>query len=876
MSTVLDEILEWSRTRPLWQRDALRRLVADGPVSDEAVQTFASACLGDDAADLDPLDAQHIRSTQAAPVPVAVLGIRDTENVNSLATGEHLTFAPTGLTIVYGDNASGKSGYARILKAVTRTRASERVRNNIFRPADLTPAATIDYQVDQDDGNNLEWHPEAEGDDELSRLSFFDQACAEVYLSRETEVAFRPFGLGLFDELVSVCERVRAELDKRASDAGKRTAGLPALDASTDAGSFLQNLRASTTDEQIKSADTFDSGQEERLKALIGASEHVRQGTARAEAQRLERLAQRGDRVKAMLERLASEVSADTRDNVVQLREDAATKTAAARAARTQAIARTSLDGVGEAAWRELWETARAYSQKVAYPNRHFPVVDDAVCVLCQQPLLPDAAERLRGFEAFVQNTTDQAARSAEAAYSAAVERIRNIRVGDQATSDALSDLRAEDAELADTVDLYLKNANEALEKLGKAIDAGDPEQVAYFPQPPTAQLEECLRILRERAAELLTNADANDGTSISDELNQLNARKTLGDARTAVIAERDRLSLLRRIQTARSAASTNAITQKGVELTNAALTEVLMDRFSRETDRLGLENVVLRTVGGRRGVLRYRAGFVGAVQDAPLPEVLSEGEQTALGMAGFLAEVRTDASKSGVVFDDPVSSLDHERRDKVAQRLVGLAGERQTIVFTHDVAFVLALKKHAVHNSVEVTERSIEKLHTGAGHCEDFHKFSAKLMKERLKELENALNTLRDERESMPSEQYRDATAKWYRLLRQTWERAIEEAIVGDVLTRDDLQVHPAMVRTLVLFTAEDNRVLQHGYGRATELSEAHDESAVINSPPPSIDDLSSDLETIREWHKRIAGRRNLNEQKVYELAAAAGTSAA
>jgi len=121
-----------------------------------------------------------------------------------------------------------------------------------------------------------------------------------------------------------------------------------------------------------------------------------------------------------------------------------------------------------------------------------------------------------------------------------------------------------------------------------------------------------------------------------------------------------------------------------------------------------------------------------------------------------------------------------------------------------------------------------------------------------------------------MTNEEYRDATAKWYRLLRKTWERAIEETIVGDVLTRDDLQVHPMMVRTLVLFTADDNRVLQHGYGRATEMSEAHDESAVINSPPPSIDDLASDLEEIRDWHKRIAGRKNLSEQKVYDLAAA------
>ena len=75
-------------------------------------------------------------------------------------------------------------------------------------------------------------------------------------------------------------------------------------------------------------------------------------------------------------------------------------------------------------------------------------------------------------------------------------------------------------------------------------------------------------------------------------------------------------------------------------------------------------------------------------------------------------------------------------------------------------------------------------------------------------------------------------------------------------------------MVRTLVLFSADDNRELQYGYGRATELSEAHDESAVINSPPPSLDQLETDLQTLESWYRRIAGRRNLSEDKIYEQA--------
>jgi len=83
----------------------------------------------------------------------------------------------------------------------------------------------------------------------------------------------------------------------------------------------------------------------------------------------------------------------------------------------------------------------------------------------------------------------------------------------------------------------------------------------------------------------------------------------------------------------------------------------------------------------------------VGAIQRASLPRVLSEGEQTALGMAGFFTETHFEPSKSAVVLDDPVCSLDHVRRGYVAARLATLAKERQVIVFTHDIAFVADLR---------------------------------------------------------------------------------------------------------------------------------------------------------------------------------------
>jgi hypothetical protein len=53
------------------------------------------------------------------------------------------------------------------------------------------------------------------------------------------------------------------------------------------------------------------------------------------------------------------------------------------------------------------------------------------------------------------------------------------------------------------------------------------------------------------------------------------------------------------------------------------------------------------------------------------------------------------------------------------------------------------------------------------------------------------------------------------------------------------------------------------------TEGSESHDESALINTPAPAPEELATDLELLRTWSKRVDGRRNFSEEKIYEMTA-------
>ena len=121
--TVLQEILNWSTDRPAWQRDALRRLVLNGELTDDDIRGLTDICKSShgltEQREIFPLAKEHLPDRGAGSAPVALDSIFHHRGVNALAENQTLNFSPH-LTVVYGDNAAGKTGYIRILKSACR------------------------------------------------------------------------------------------------------------------------------------------------------------------------------------------------------------------------------------------------------------------------------------------------------------------------------------------------------------------------------------------------------------------------------------------------------------------------------------------------------------------------------------------------------------------------------------------------------------------------------------------------------------------------------------------------------------------------------------------------------------------------------------
>lgn len=120
-AAALADILKWSADLPAWQRDALRRLCIQPKLESADITTLVGICKATEQG--TPLDASHVRDPAASHAAVSLHALHGLSHVNALAPGERLSFGKTGLTVIYGDNGAGKSGYARVLKQLCRARS---------------------------------------------------------------------------------------------------------------------------------------------------------------------------------------------------------------------------------------------------------------------------------------------------------------------------------------------------------------------------------------------------------------------------------------------------------------------------------------------------------------------------------------------------------------------------------------------------------------------------------------------------------------------------------------------------------------------------------------------------------------------------------
>jgi ABC-type cobalamin/Fe3+-siderophores transport system ATPase subunit len=240
--------------------------------------------------------------------------------------------------------------------------------------------------------------------------------------------------------------------------------------------------------------------------------------------------------------------------------------------------------------------------------------------------------------------------------------------------------------------------------------------------------------------------------------------------------------------------------------------------------------------------------------------EILSEGEQRAIAIGSFLAEVGLSDGSGGIVFDDPVSSLDHRRRERVAKRLAKEASQRQVIIFTHDIYFLCLLTEEAKLAAIPVATQSLTRRTEGFGVADPELPFEGKSTSKRIKSLKAQHQTIdkfyRDGEEQL----YQRHTVDAYFRLRMTWERAVEEVLLREVILRFRKGIETQRLAGVVV---EDGDYAEVYAGMKKCSNYAHDKALQGGVAVPDPDELLADIMALDNWRAGIEARATATAKK-------------
>lgn len=293
------------------------------------------------------------------------------------------------------------------------------------------------------------------------------------------------------------------------------------------------------------------------------------------------------------------------------------------------------------------------------------------------------------------------------------------------------------------------------------------------------------------------------------------------------------------------SAFNTKSITIKQGELFSVHITDKYTETFNDECKILNAPKVVQIAQRNARGATLRKLQVAGKVANS----VLSEGEQRAISLADFLTEVQLNPNNKGVFFDDPVTSQDHLRREKIAERLVDLAKHKQVVIFTHDIAFFIRLKIFAETKDVSYESTTLRNIGGTPGIINPELPWIAQPIKTRIGTLKNSLVQLKKTEKSGDEDKYFYEAKTWYGLLREGWERAVEERLFKGVVERFSLGVQTQKLKKVEI---NDELLNAIETGMTDSSSWVHDAAAGLQPTPPDTTKAEADLNALDEFAKK------------------------
>jgi hypothetical protein len=419
MDTLESEIKKFAETLPYWAKHLADKILS-GNISDNDIDIAYSYLLEElniqnETQKPDITINYDIENTGSYKSDIRLTKLESVEGVNALIENQTIEFSPN-LTIIYGANGSGKSGYIRLMKQVFYAKMPENILPNVHINGGHKPInAKFTFQSSNTETSLVY----ADKDNtEFKQFAVFDGKGLFKQLTEKNEFEFRPAGLSFFSKYTTAINRVEQKLNSEISTkkTGNTASDLADLfDDNSEIKTTVQNLNAQTKIDDLKKYLPFsDNDRAEKEKNQTNYDEFllVYKGKEK-EIKKLEDIKGLLEKNKQLIENLNKDFSTESLIKIRTAIMDCIDKEAIAKAEGIENFETDKIQGIGTIEWKNFIVAAEIYAKSQQLDGGTYPT-NGNYCLLCQQPLSNEAKNLITNYWAFIKSVAEQNAKQVQ------------------------------------------------------------------------------------------------------------------------------------------------------------------------------------------------------------------------------------------------------------------------------------------------------------------------------------------------------------------------------------------------------------------------------------------------------------------------------
>lgn len=825
---IIEDILDWVKTLPIWQQIIAFHLIEKKAITkvflDEVFRIFKIE-MNLERGELPKVNSFFFTAIEDNYPSVLWKSVGNLHGVNKLKSDAVLNVSE-GLTVIYGENGSGKSGYTRLLNNAFISRGDQEILHNIF--SDMSESVSAEFKFIVNDKELAFNYPEKKEEFVFKTIRTFDSKSATDDMFRESTIDFAPSDFRFFDSLLSVCTEIQNLLDEERKNKKIENPTLKFFQSNGKAFNYLQKLSASTTIDEVKSL--FNVTDEDKKKYEMIKKEKYNLLALDINRQ-ISVMDQVIDFLKIAEKKISLYEQAFSLDSVRKYEKQIKIYKKRKLIYESDGLSLFDNDNVeklGSQEWKKFIISAKQYFDIVNNHNK---------CPLCGKHLTE--TDIIFKYWKYLESDAEINLNLAEDSIKQTCLYLKELDfsflIDSSIQKQWLMDNYAKETE---RISSFFCSADETRQKMLKSIEnCVDSLVIPHISKPRINTLIEMISNKKNSLNQSAVNARLTEIENFeSDFIEKTKVNDLLPLIESFIdYLKWDNLANKCKIKT-------GCITKKQNSLFEKYVTTDYISTFTLECRKLSACFDVDIAARGSCGRTLKKLQIKG---NSP-GRVLSEGEQRAIAIANFLTEVQMDSKNTGIVLDDPVCSLDHKRRSLIVKRLLDEAKKRQVVVFTHEITFFMELKSEAERFDLSFNECTIRNIGGVPGNISPVIPWQGMNVRNRIKKLNSELQEIELVYKSDDIDKYYYKAKEWCELLRESWERAVEEILFNDAIQR-----YNPCVQTQRLNKApfSNSLFLELKQGMTDCSAWCHDQARAINGYVPSLNDLKQYIKTFENF---------------------------